>query len=327
MLDDAPGLRFILAGLRIGLGVALGLLAIGLVTDVRVEEIDMDCGFGPVAAVEHDEPACRVDGRNQTLGALTAGALSVWLLTTGRRERRDRRGRIGYAGLGGASSGLDVLALEELRARRRRAWTLAVVAFVGVVASTAVAVRVDAEPDLATDERNAVVTSARSSSDVVVSYRDEGGRREAAVSVDPDRELGTGDGVRVRIQEDGTLIAVAPYEDPGWPVLVWLGFVILLGVGAYLLWRARQTWHILEQHQWRRLDPAPHVREASPAVWVEHGMPMMFETTRPRPMAIYQGRGKAVEIAGGDEGLVVLRHDGRSMQLARRRPVLVEGAG
>ena len=158
MLDDAPGLRFILAGLRIGLGVALGLLAVGLVTDVRIEEIDVNCGFAPVAAVTHDEPACRVDGRNQTLGALVAGALSVWLLTAGRRGRRDRRGRIGYAGLGDASSGLDVPALEELRARRRRAWILAVTAFVGVVASTAVAVRVDAEPELAANERNAVVT-------------------------------------------------------------------------------------------------------------------------------------------------------------------------
>ena len=286
----------------------------------------MNCGFAPVAAVTHDEPACRVDGRNQTLGALVAGALSVWLLTAGRRGRRDRRGRIGYAGLGDASSGLDVPALEELRARRRRAWILAVTAFVGVVASTAVAVRVDAEPELAANERNAVVTSARSSSDVLVSYRDEGGRHEVTVSVSPDRELGTGDGVRVRIQEDGNVVAVAPYEDPGWPVLVWLGFVILVGVGAYLLGRARQTWHILEQHQWQRLDPARQVPEASPAVWIEHGMPIMFETTRPRPMAVYQGRGETIEIAGGDDGLVVLRHDGRSMQLARRRPVLADGA-
>ena len=105
-----------------------------------------------------------------------------------------------------------------------------------------------------------------------------------------------------------------------WPVLVWLTFVVLLVISAHLLWRVRQIWQILEKHPWRRLEPSTDQPGGSPAVWIEDALPTMFETTRPRRVSVYNWRGEPVDVAGGGDGLVVLRVPGdTSMQLARQR--------
>ena len=55
MLDEAPGLRFVLAALRVLVGACVAILAVGLLIDVRIEEVDVSCGFAPAAAIAHDE--------------------------------------------------------------------------------------------------------------------------------------------------------------------------------------------------------------------------------------------------------------------------------
>ena len=199
MLDEAPGLRFVLAALRVLVGTCLAILAVGLLIDVRIEEVDVSCGFAPAAAIAHDEPACRADGRTQTLGAVASGVLSIWLLSAGWRSRRDRRRRGGFRGVGGPGTGLDTDAVDSLRLRRRRGWLLAAVASIGIVGSTIIAVDADAEAPLAENERNAVVTEIVGPSEVRVAFSDGGTRREATVSIDPDRQLSVGDGVRIRV--------------------------------------------------------------------------------------------------------------------------------
>ena len=318
MLDEAPGVRFVLAALRVLVGTGLAVLAVGLLVDVRIEEVDVSCGFAPVAAIAHDEPACRVDGRNQTLGAVASGAVCTWLLSAGLRSRRDRRRRGGFPGIGGPATGLDTDAVDVLRLRRRRGWLLAVVASIGIVGSTVVAVDADAEAPLGENERNAVVTALAGPSEVHVAFSAGGTRREATVWI-PDRQLTVGDGVRIRVAESGSAIAVPPDEGPTWPVVVWLAFVVLLAISALLLWRVRQTWQILEKHPWRRLEPSIDQPAGSPAAWIDDGLPTMFETTSPRRVPIRNWRGEPVDVAGDRDGLVVLRIPGdTSMQLARQ---------
>jgi hypothetical protein len=311
MASDVPSRRGVLVALRLLVALMLAGLAGGLLLDVRVEEIDLDCGFAPVAAVTHDSEVCRVEGRNQSFGAAAAAAAALALCFAPRLDRR--RKAMGPLGPGAAdpSSALDADASAEIRAYRRRAWTAVGAAVGATVMFTIFAVEADRDEPLAVNQRHAVVTAIDASrTQARVAFESGGQAEQADVVVDASRRLTVGDGVTVELggAKPGAVRLVDPESGgPWWPVLGWLGSLVGLALGAVVLWRSRRTAAILSAGNWSRLTRV----EAGPVSsehWVGYEGGRVL---RALPAARWRSRplkqAGTIAVAGPRAGLVVVR--------------------
>lgn len=328
----------------VAIGIFFGIVAIALLASVEIETTNVDCGIAPVAAVHHDTPGCEREGRNQTFGAIAAGALSALLLAGPRMARRRWTRVAPGSAVDGGPPALDEAAITELRRYRRRAWIWTAV---GVVLLAAFLVAVtnlydDADELEQTGTRvPGTVENVRGHGErgsVSVAFEYDGVARRETINLDAEsHDYELGHPVTVIIDPDDPQHVTLPGEtnQSEWGVFVFAILLvagvgmILIGIGSIV--RSNHQRVVLSTFPWRSLPvryaeiPGPRGSVRSillvlPPDLVQGVVLTLAGTTRWRLPRAAMAASPVCDIAGPLPGYVVLRTPGNPALYSARPP-------